>query len=41
MESNAIVRANEDKDFKWTEMAFAPRQQFANLGKLDMAYDVG
>ena len=24
--SNAIVRANEDKDFKGAEMAFAPRQ---------------
>jgi len=38
--SNAIVRANEDKDFKGAEMAFAPRQQFANLGELDVANDI-
>lgn len=38
--SNAIVRANEDKDFKGTELAFAPRQQFVNLGELDVANDI-
>src|SRR5574341_1636303 len=32
--SNAMVRAHEDKDFKGTGMAFAPRKRVA---KLDMA----
>jgi|SRR5687768_47081 len=38
--SNATVRAYEDKDFKGTEIAFAPGQRVANLGKLDMANDI-
>ena len=38
--SNATVRAYEDKDFKSTEIAFAPGQRVANLGKLDMANDI-
>ena len=38
--SNATVRAYEDKDFKGTELAFAPGQRVPNLGKLDMANDI-
>ncbi len=38
--SNATVRAYEDKDFKGTEVAFAPGQRVPNLGKLDMANDI-
>lgn len=38
--SNATVRAYEDKDFKGTEIAFAPSQRVPNLGKLDMANDI-
>ncbi len=38
--SNASVRAYEDKDFKGTEIAFAPGQRVPNLGKLDMANDI-
>jgi hypothetical protein len=38
--SNAMVRAYEDKDFKGTEVAFAPGQRVPNLGKLDMANDI-
>lgn len=38
--SNATVRAYEDKDFKGTEIAFAPGQRVPNLGKLDMANDI-
>ena len=38
--SNAKVRAYEDKDFKGTELAFAPGQRVPNLGKLDMANDI-
>ena len=38
--SNATVRAYEDKDFKGTEIAFAPGQRVQNLGKLDMANDI-
>ena len=40
MGSNATVRAYEDKDFKGTELAFAPGQRVPNLGKLDMANDI-
>ncbi len=40
MGSNATVRAFEDKDFKGTEIAFAPGQRVPNLGKLDMANDI-
>ena len=35
--SNASVHAYEDKDFKGTEITFAPGQRVPNLGKLDMA----
>ena len=38
--SNASVHAYEDKDFKGTEIAFAPSQRVPNLGKLDMANDI-
>ncbi|HEY6019317.1 MAG TPA: beta/gamma crystallin domain-containing protein, partial [Candidatus Paceibacterota bacterium] len=38
--SNAKVKAYEDKDFKGTELAFAPGQRVPNLGKLDMANDI-
>ena len=38
--SNATVRAYEDKDYKGTEVAFAPGQRVQNLGKLDMANDI-
>jgi Beta/Gamma crystallin len=38
--SNALVRAYEDKDFKGTEITFAPGQRVPNLGKLDMANDI-
>ena len=38
--SNATVHAYEDKDFKGTELAFAPGQRVPNLGKLDMANDI-
>jgi hypothetical protein len=38
--SNATVRAYEDKDFRGTEIAFAPGQRVQNLGKLDMANDI-
>lgn len=38
--SNATIRAYEDKDFKGTEIAFAPGQRVPNLGKLDMANDI-
>jgi hypothetical protein len=38
--SNATVRAYDDKDFKGTEIAFAPGQRVQNLGKLDMANDI-
>ena len=38
--SNAKVRAYEDKDFRGTELAFAPGQRVPNLGKLDMANDI-
>jgi len=38
--SNASVSAYEDKDFKGTEITFAPSQRVPNLGKLDMANDI-
>ena len=38
--SNASVHAYEDKDFKGTEITFAPGQRVPNLGKLDMANDI-
>ena len=38
--SNASVHAYEGKDFKGTEIAFAPSQRVPNLGKLDMADDI-
>ena len=38
--SNASVQAYEDKDFKGTEITFAPGQRIPNLGKLDMANDI-
>lgn len=38
--SNASVHAYEDKDFKGTEITFAPGQRAPNLGKLGMANDI-
>jgi hypothetical protein len=38
--SNATIYAYEDKDFKGTEIVFAPGQRVPNLGKLDMANDI-
>jgi hypothetical protein len=38
--SNARVKAYSDKDFKGTELAFAPCQRIQNLGKLDMKDDI-
>ena len=38
--SNASVHAYEDKDFRGTEITFAPGQRVPNLGKLDMANDI-
>lgn len=38
--SNAKVKAYSDKDFKGTELAFAPGQRVPNLGKLDMKDDI-
>ncbi|HSL05538.1 MAG TPA: hypothetical protein VK901_18585 [Nitrospiraceae bacterium] len=38
--SNASVQAYEDKDFKGTEITFAPSQRVPNLGKFDMANDI-
>ena len=38
--SNASVHAYEDKDFKGTEITFAPGQRVPNLSKLDMANDI-
>ena len=38
--SNASVHAYEGKDFKGTEITFAPGQRVPNLGKLDMANDI-
>jgi hypothetical protein len=38
--TNARVKAYSDKDFKGTELAFAPGQRVPNLGKLDMKDDI-
>jgi hypothetical protein len=38
--SNASVSAYEDKDFKGTEITFAPGQRVPNLGRLGMANDI-
>ena len=38
--SSASIHAYEDKDFKGTEITFAPGQRVPNLGKLDMANDI-
>jgi hypothetical protein len=38
--SNARVKSYSDKDFKGTELAFAPGQRVPNLGKLDMKDDI-
>jgi len=38
--SNARVKAYSEKDFKGTELAFAPGQRVPNLGKLDMKNDI-
>ena len=37
---DATVRAYKDKDFKGTELAFAPGQRVPDLGKLDMSNDI-
>ena len=37
---NASIHAYEDKDFKGTEITFAPGHRVPNLGKLDMANDI-
>jgi len=38
--SNATVHAYKDKDFKGTEIAFAPNQRVPDLAKLDMGNDI-
>jgi hypothetical protein len=38
--SNARVKAYSEKDFKGTELAFAPGQRVPNLGKVDMKDDI-
>jgi hypothetical protein len=38
--SNAKVKAYSEKDFKGTELAFAPGQRVPNLGKLDMKDEI-
>ena len=38
--SNATVKAYSEKDFKGTELAFAPGQRVPNLGKLDMKNEI-
>jgi hypothetical protein len=38
--SNAKVKAYSDKDFKGTELAFAPGQRVPNLGKMNMKDDI-
>jgi Beta/Gamma crystallin len=38
--SNARVKAYSEKDFKGTELAFAPGQRVAKLGKLDMSNEI-
>jgi len=37
--TNAKVKAYSEKDFKGTELAFAPGQRVPKLGKLDMSND--
>jgi len=37
---DATVRAYKDKDFKGTEIAFAPGQRVPDLDKLDMGDDI-
>ena len=38
--SNSRVKAYSEKDFKGTELAFAPGQRVPNLGKLNMKDDI-
>jgi hypothetical protein len=38
--SSATVLAYKDKDFKGTEIAFAPGQRIPDLSKLDMSNDI-
>ena len=38
--SSATVLAYKDKDFKGTEIAFAPSQRIPDLSKLDMSNDI-
>jgi hypothetical protein len=38
--SSATVLAYKDKDFKGTEIAFAPGQRIPNLSELDMSNDI-
>ncbi|MGA6826056.1 beta/gamma crystallin domain-containing protein [Nitrospira sp. NS4] len=38
--SNTTVLAYKDKDFKGTEIAFAPGQRIPNLSDLDMSNDI-
>ena len=38
--SSAMVLAYTDKDFKGTEVAFAPGQRIPDLSKLDMSNDI-
>jgi hypothetical protein len=38
--TNARVKAYSEKDFKGTELAFAPGQRVPKLGKLDMSNDI-
>jgi len=38
--SSATVHAYKDKDFKGTEIAFAPGQRVPDLSKLDMSNDI-
>jgi hypothetical protein len=38
--SNARVKAYSEKDFKGTELAFAPGQRVPNLGKLNLKDDI-
>ena len=38
--SNATVHAYDDKDFKGTEITFAPNQRVPDLGKVRMANNI-
>jgi hypothetical protein len=38
--SNTTVKAYKEKDFKGTELAFAPGQRVPKLSKLDMSNDI-